>query len=174
MHGDTSPPRPAGATGAAIDATPEPLRAYETAFTGWMAGDSEWGDQPHRARDRGVGPGPQPAGVPESDWAADVGERQLVELDTHYKPTRPGPHPVRLTRKDAAELATAVLCALEDTFHAGRVGHLRGSEAAELLDALSETAFALEELRDHAIGDLLAATGLRLGAPPAATTAGHD
>jgi hypothetical protein len=53
----------------------------------------------------------------EAMWAADFGERQLVRVDTNYKATRRGEHPVDLSRPDAARLAAAVLEALEDTFH---------------------------------------------------------
>lgn len=54
----------------------------------------------------------------DSDIHADTyGDRELVEIDTNHKPTRPGPHPVRLTRTHAVALAAAVLEATEDTFH---------------------------------------------------------
>ncbi|MFD5090412.1 hypothetical protein ACFWMR_07415 [Amycolatopsis thailandensis] len=92
---------------------------------------------------------------------ADYGEeRHLVEIDTNYKPTRDSAYPVRLTRSDAVKLAAALLEAVEDTFHYSRCGRLRPAEAKDLLDAIRDTEHQLTELRDHALNDLLAGTGL--------------
>jgi hypothetical protein len=92
---------------------------------------------------------------------ADFGDvRQLVEIDTNYKPGRPGQHPVRLTRADAMKFAAAVLRATGDTFHYSRCGQLRPAEAAELLQALREIEVELDEIREHALADLLDGTGL--------------
>lgn len=96
----------------------------------------------------------------EAEWAADYGERQLVRVDTNYKPTRLGQHPVDLGRAEAAGLAAAVLEAIEDTFHYGRVGELRAAEAAQLLSALDEVDHALANLRSHALGDLCKRIGI--------------
>ena len=90
----------------------------------------------------------------DAEWAADYGERQLVRVDTNYKPTRLGEHPVDLGRNEAAGLAAALLEAIEDTFHYGRVGELRAIEAAQLLSALDEVDHALANLRAHALDDL--------------------
>jgi hypothetical protein len=77
-----------------------------------------------------------------------------VRVDTNYKPTRVGEHPVDLGRNEAAGLAAALLEAIEDTFHYGRVGELRAIEAAQLLSALDEVDYALANLRAHALDDL--------------------
>ncbi|MGW4829757.1 hypothetical protein ACWEOG_19395 [Amycolatopsis japonica] len=79
--------------------------------------------------------------------------RHLVEIDTHYKPDRPGPYPVRLTRVDALRLVDAVLAAVDDTFNIGRVGALRPAEATELLAFVREAADRLARLREHAEAD---------------------
>jgi hypothetical protein len=93
---------------------------------------------------------------------ADIGAgRYLVEVDTNYKPGRPGQHPVRLTRADAVKFASAVLRATGDTFDYRRCGQLRPAEAAELLRALREVEVELGEIREHALADLL--DGTRLG-----------
>ncbi|PRX47746.1 hypothetical protein B0I33_105328 [Prauserella shujinwangii] len=98
----------------------------------------------------------------DSDIHADTyGDRELVEIDTNYESTRPGPHPVRLSRTHAVALAAAVLEATEDTFHYTRCGRLRPDAAAELLRALDHVEHALNQLRDHALHDLLLGTGLR-------------
>lgn len=100
----------------------------------------------------------------EATWVADHVERHLVQLDTNYKPTRPGPHPVRLTRPASVRLAATLLRAVGDTFESCRVGELRTAEAIELLRALSDVDEALLELRAHAVEDLarrLRLTGAR-------------
>lgn len=99
------------------------------------------------------------------DYADRVDVRQLVEIDTNYKPTRSGPHPVRLTRADAVKLAAAVLEATEDTFHYSRCGRLRPAEAKELLYALSAVEYQLTEIREHALGDLCEGVGLNEDTP---------
>lgn len=103
----------------------------------------------------------------EAEWAADHADRQLVRVDTNYKPSRPGAQPVNLTRTGAVNLAAAVLEAIEDTFHYTRVGELRATEAAELLEALGEVDAALLQLREHTLGDLLRPHGI--DGPTAAT-----
>ncbi len=95
-----------------------------------------------------------PDAAAEREWAADVDTRPLVRIDTNYKPSRPGPHPVDLTRRAALALAAAVLAAVEDTFHHARVGSLRATEALALLDDLAAVDEALLELRTHAVYDL--------------------
>ncbi|MEV0066660.1 hypothetical protein [Amycolatopsis sp. NPDC050768] len=96
----------------------------------------------------------------ELEYADRAESRQLVEVDTNYKPTRDSDHPVRLTRVDAVEFATAVIRATEDTFHWMRCGRLRPVEARDLLAAVTNAEYALAELRDHALEDLLRGTGL--------------
>jgi hypothetical protein len=78
------------------------------------------------------------------DYADARDQRELVEIDTNYKDTRPGEYPVRLTRTAAIKLADHVLKAAEDTFHYGRVGRLRATEAAELLHALDHVQATLQ------------------------------
>jgi hypothetical protein len=138
------------------------LKPFQASFYGYEAGDDDWGnsvsietvtvydpeldsaiqDDPARAAD-------------EAEWAADYDGRQLVRIDTNYKPTRPGEHPVDLSRPDAARFAAAVLEAIEDTFHHARVGQLRPQEAADLLSVLTGVDCALARLREHALGDLV-------------------
>jgi hypothetical protein len=96
----------------------------------------------------------------EAEWAADYGVRQLVRIDTNYKPARTGEHPVDLGRAEAAGLAAAVLEAIKETFHYGHVGELRAAEAAQLLSALVEVDYALANLRSHALGDLCKRIGI--------------
>lgn len=96
----------------------------------------------------------------EAEWAADHGERQLIRVDTNYKATRLGEHPVDLSRTDAVRLAAAVLEAVEDTFHYSRVGGLRTEEAALLLSVLDEVDYSLASLRAHALDDLCARIGI--------------
>lgn len=94
---------------------------------------------------------------------ADHGaHRYLVEIDTHYKPDRPGPYPVRLTRVDALKTAEAVLAATADTFHP-RFGRLRPDEAHELLDAALMVIHRLEQLRERALANLATATDTQNG-----------
>lgn len=94
------------------------------------------------------------------DGYADFGDvRHLVQVDTNYKDTRAGQHPVDLTRVGAVHLAAALLEATEDTFHFGRVGGLRAVEAAELLGALELVDAALANLRSHALQELRNCTG---------------
>ncbi len=93
----------------------------------------------------------------EREWAADTDTRPLVRLDANYKATRPGPHPVDLTRRAAVALVAALLAAVEDTFHHTRVGSLRATEALALLDDLAAVDEALLDLRAHAVSDLAAA-----------------
>ncbi|WP_436493413.1 hypothetical protein [Actinokineospora sp. HUAS TT18] len=110
-----------------------------------------------RARTTGTGTGVEDI---DEGYADQFGTRHLVEIDTNYKATRVGQHPVRLTRGDAVALAAHVLAATEDTFHMSRVGRLRAAEAAALLGELDRVEYALQELRDHALEDLLSDTAL--------------
>jgi hypothetical protein len=96
----------------------------------------------------------------DEDYADRGAVWELVEIDTNYKPSRPGQHPVRLTRPDAVKLAGSVLEATEDTFHYLRCGRLRPIEAKELLEALQHVEYQLNEIREHALGDLLEGVGL--------------
>ncbi|MFD6073329.1 hypothetical protein [Amycolatopsis lurida] len=92
--------------------------------------------------------------TPDDTVYADHGaHRYLVEIDTHYKPDRPGPYPVRLTRVDALRLVDAVLAAVDDTFNPNTVGVLRPTEATELLAFVGEAADRLARLREHAEAD---------------------
>ncbi|NKQ54993.1 hypothetical protein HFP15_19095 [Amycolatopsis sp. K13G38] len=144
---------------------PQPFQA---SFEGWNANPDSLDDWPNTVSVEAV-TGYDPAaedaasvaGERDLDEYADThGERELVEIDTNYKPTRPGQHPVRLTRVDAARLAAAILQATEDTFHYTRCGRLRPADAKELLEALRDVEYQLSELRDHALTDLLIGTGL--------------
>jgi len=146
----------------------QPPCPFETSMESWTTGDPD--DWPNTvtisvvtawsgAEQDDIDPT-----VTEADAAAGYadlgGERELVQLDTNYKATRPGQHPVRLTRADAARLTAHVLAAVEDTFHYTRRGRLRATEAAELLHALAEVDAALANLREHALDDLLQDTGI--------------
>ena len=71
----------------------------------------------------------------------------------------------RLTRIDAIALAGAVLQATEDTFHFSRCGRLRAVEAKEVLVAIQDVDLRLNQLREHALADLL--NGVCLGDEPA-------
>jgi len=113
--------------------TPPPWRPFEASFEGFTGSPEDWGNT-------------VAVGV------ADRVGRQLIRIDTNYKPTRRSDHPVDLTRTDTVRLAVALLRAAEDTFQHGR---LRPTEAAELLGELGELDYALAELRAHALGDLL-------------------
>src|SRR2546423_15336266 len=73
------------------------------------------------------------------DYADAGDQRELVEIDTNYKDTRPGECPVQLTRTAAIEFAEHVLTAAEDNFHYGRVGRLRAAEAAQALERVRAT-----------------------------------
>ncbi len=145
-------------TGAAGPAAFAPSwRPFQTAIEG-LASSSDWpvGNTvsvrassvylPHLDTTRGADDA-----VTDDD---DLGVRQVVRVDTNYKPTRPGQHPVELSRVAAIELAAAVLTAVEDTFHYSRVGRLRPREAVEVLRAVEAVDAALLELRSHALNDL--------------------
>lgn len=131
-------------------------RDMAVTFNGWSA-PGEWANtvtvEPTAAYDPTI----DQNAADDTEWA-DGGGRHLVEIDTNYKASRPGQHPVMLTRADAARLAAAVLRAIEDTFHYRRVGRLRPTEAAELLRELEGVEADLAELRSHALADLIAAT----------------
>lgn len=142
------------------------LRAFEVAVEGWTPSPDSLEDWPNTVSVSAVeGYQRVDDAEPEADhgYADQHGARHLVEIDTNYKPSRPGQHPVRLTRADAVHLAAHVLTATEDTFHFSRVGSLRAVEAAELLQALTEVEHALTQLRSHALEDLLADTGVEAG-----------
>jgi hypothetical protein len=89
----------------------------------------------------------------EADWA-DSYTRPLVRIDTNYKESRPGPHPVELTRLVTVDLVAALLAAVEDTFHRIRYGRLGSGEALALLQRLDGVDAALLELRAHTVADL--------------------
>lgn len=147
-------------SGAHTPNEPAALTPFWASFTSFAVGD-EWADTLTVTTVERYDPELEArATEDELDWAADVSDRQLVRVDTNYKPGRPGDHPVDLTRADAAKLAAAVLEALEDTFHGARVGELRADEAAGVLQALEGVEFALSEVRAHALGDLCRRIGL--------------
>lgn len=141
---------------------PEP---FEAAMEGWSSLDAD--DWPNTVTVRAVD-GWEPAAdgtyplaherEQDGDYADQAGGRHLVEVDTNYKATRPGQHPVRLTRADAVHLAARIVDATEDTFHYMRCGRLRAAEAAAVLNALNDLDCAIAELRDHALQDLLTDT----------------
>ncbi|MGH2948691.1 MAG: hypothetical protein ACRDPC_20950 [Solirubrobacteraceae bacterium] len=133
------------------------LAPYESSFQG-VALDGEWANTVTVTTVALYDPTERPE--EEAEWAADYGERQLVRVDTNYKPARMGQHPVDLARAEAAGLAAAVLEAIEDTFHYGRVGELRAAEATQLMTALDEVDYALANLRSHALGDLCKRIGI--------------
>lgn len=144
---------------------PQPFETYSV--EGWTSGHAE--DWPNtvtvratdgwEASEDGTFPLAQER-EQDGDYADQAGERHLVEVDTNYKPTRPGPHPVRLTRTDAIHLAARIADATQDTFHYMRCGRLRATEAAGVLNALNDLECALADLRDHALQDLLHDTHL--------------
>jgi hypothetical protein len=144
----------------------QPPTPFSASLSGWTSGGPE--DWPNiitvrvitawQARDTD----PTDAEIADSERYADAaGEQHLLQIDTNYKDTRPGEHPVRLTRTDAIRLAAHILTATEDTFHFTRAGALRASEATDVLLALEQVDIALAELRSHALGDLLRDTGLK-------------
>jgi hypothetical protein len=133
------------------------LAPYEKSFEG-TAPDGEWANTVNVTTVAGYDPTRHPE--EKAERAADYGDRQLVRIDTDYKATRPGRHPVGLSRPDAVRLAAAVLEAIDDTFDYGRVGELRAAEAAQLLSVLDEVDYALAELRSHALGDLCKRIGV--------------
>lgn len=90
----------------------------------------------------------------EAERLADSYTRPLVRIDTNYKDSRPGRHPVELTRLVAVDLVAALLAAVEDTFHRSRYGWLDAGEALALLARLDGVDAALLELRAHTIADL--------------------
>lgn len=97
---------------------------------------------------------PRPPGFdydPEQQFADRYGNVGLVLIDTNYKPTRTGEHPVRLTRTDAAQAAAALI---ENIQHTIRGGKLRASETVELLTALQSVDSAVFDLRDQLIYDM--------------------
>lgn len=142
---------------------PPSLEPYRAALEGWTSGPEEWPNTVVVAATSGWAPLPPPASAAEdtaADYADLPGERQFVEVDTNYKTTRTGDHPVRLTRTAALELATHLIVATEDTFHYGRVGRLTAAQAAELLHAVDNIEHALQDLREHALQDLLHDSGI--------------
>jgi hypothetical protein len=144
---------------------PAVLRPFTASLTGHTNSPEEWPNTVTVTTCQTYDPTPDHTTTDEhgdtvTDWADQHGTRQLIEIDTNYKPTRPGQHPVRLTRTDATQLATTVLRAIEDTFHHSRVGRLRPAEAAELLRTLEDLDHALVDLRGHALDDLLHGAGL--------------
>ncbi|GAA4427168.1 hypothetical protein GCM10023148_30880 [Actinokineospora soli] len=144
--------------------TPPPLTPFQVAIEGWSPNPDSFEFWPNSVRVEAVEgyqhrDTDQAADETEWEYADNHGTRQLVEIDTNYKPSRDSEHPVRLTRTDTVQLAAHLLTAVEDTFHFSRVGRLRATEAAELLRALTEVGHALDDLRSHALDDLLHDTG---------------
>ncbi|GAA3435619.1 hypothetical protein [Kutzneria kofuensis] len=133
----------------------QPILPFTASLEGWTTGSpDDWPNTVTVSTISVQASDTEPDG--EDVYYADShGERELVEIDTNYKATRTGQHPVRLTRTDAIQLAVYLLQATEDTFHYGRRGPLRSREAAELLRAVEEIDFALSDLRSHALSDLL-------------------
>lgn len=139
------------------------LEPYQAALEGWTRGPDDWPNTVSitAATEWTEESAAQPtAQDTASDYADQHGDLQLVLVDTNYKETRSGEHPVRLTRLAALELATHVILATEDTFHYSRVGRLRATQAAELLHAVDTLQQALQNLREHALQDLLHDTGI--------------
>ncbi|MFD8500131.1 hypothetical protein [Amycolatopsis sp. NPDC059657] len=140
------------------------IKPFSTSFEGYTANPEDPQQWPNSVSVEAVeGTGPTlETGVSdvETDYADVADVRQLVEIDTNYKPGRKSEHPVRLTRAAAVKLAAALLEATDDTFHYTRCGPLRPSEAKELLYALSAVEYQLTEIREHALGDLLVGVGL--------------
>ena len=136
-------------------ATHRPSEPFTAAVEGWSA--DSIADVPNTVSVSVVTAetNDQPPAGEDVDYADSYGARELVQIDTNYKPTRTGPYPVRLTRVDTVRLAVHLLQATEDTFHYSRSGPLRARDAAQLLRALEEVDFALNDLRSHALSDLL-------------------
>lgn len=141
------------------------FKPYEAAIEGWTPGDpnntadllTDWPNSVAVTTIEGwssITPDTESPDEAEEEYADNAYGRQLVEIDTNYKPTRTSEHPVRLTRTQTIALAVHLLEATEDTFHGARVGRLRATEAAELLQALGAVDAALLDLREHALGDL--------------------
>ena len=122
-HGEPAPDH------AAADAFAR-LAPYEKSLEGTAPGGG-WANYVLVTTGAVYDPTERPAA--EAEWAADHGERQLIRVDTNYKTTRLGEHPVDLSRTDAVRLAAAVLEAVEDTFHYSRVGG-HGRRSAHLAD----------------------------------------
>lgn len=91
-------------------------------------------------------------------YADSFGNRQLIKIETNYKPGREGQHPVCLTRTDALRMVSALLGATADSFHPLRCGQLRPTEAAGVLRTLDEVQACLSQLREDALADLLDGT----------------
>jgi hypothetical protein len=146
----------------------QPPKPYSASFEGYTANPNDFEQWPNTVTVEAVehwGTGQLGEVEEPVEKYADFGDvRQLVEVDTNYKPGRPGQHPVRLTRADAVKFAAAVLRATGETFDCRRCGQLRPAEAAELLQALREVQVELDDVREHALGDLLDDTGLGAGA----------
>ncbi|WP_103348699.1 hypothetical protein [Amycolatopsis sp. CA-128772] len=135
-----------------------PRRPFSASFEGWTPDPEDLEQWPNSVRVEVVeGYDSTFTGeVTDDDLNhADYGEtRQLVEIDTNYKPTRDGQHPVRLTRGDAARLAATVLGAIGDTFTSRHLGSLRAGEAVDLMLALETVATTLQRVRFSALADL--------------------
>lgn len=164
---DQHDPDEPGAAAPTADAPPWPMPALEapvrTVFTGEPV-DGDWPlgntvtvevietDNPSFVADTAQA-------RDEAEWGADGYTRPLVRIDTNYKESRPGPHPVELTRQVTVDLAAALLTAVEDTFHRSRYGRLTAAEALALLRRLDGVDAAVLELRAHTIADLTEAVG---------------
>lgn len=141
----------------------QPPKPFETSMQSWTSGALD--DWPNTVTISAVTTWDAHAANEDGDtgaarYADMAGEREMVQIDTNYKPTRTSEHPVRLTRVDAIHLAAHVLTAAEDTFHFTRRGQLRATEAADVLRVLEEVNYAVTNLRGHALDDLLHDTGI--------------
>jgi hypothetical protein len=138
--------------------TEQPHQPFSASFQGWTANPDDLEDWPNTVSVEATeywGVGFQGEVTEEDEKYADFGDgRHLVLIDTNYKPTREGQHPVRLTRTDAAQLAAAVLEAIGDTFTSRHLGSLRTAEAVDLMLALETVATTLQRLRRNALVDL--------------------
>jgi hypothetical protein len=83
---------------------------------------------------------------------ADRVDRQLIRIDTNYKPTRRSDHPVDLTRPNTVRLAVAPATG-DRRYLPTRAAALHRSRRAA--GRAGELDYALAELRAHALGDLL-------------------
>jgi hypothetical protein len=77
-------------------------KAFTASFAGWATAPDDWSNSVtvHAVEHWDAGFGGEVTDT-DDDYADRGAVRELVEIDTNYKPTRPGLHPVRLTRADA-------------------------------------------------------------------------
>lgn len=93
-------------------------------------------------------------------FADGLGEVQLIQVDTNYKPDRTSDNAAKLRRADAIKLSAALLAATSHSFSFTKLGRLRPAQAADLLEVLRDTERQLGELRDHLMEDLVDGVGL--------------